>query len=219
MPKWVIFDMDGVIVDSEPLHMEAERKVFKKLGVEVSQEMHSTFVGISSQLMWQKIITHFKLDIDTRDLVELQQKNYTEILKSVVTLKPITGVTELLQSLINEGIKLAVASSSTHRQISFFLNRFGFENWFKIKVSSDDVTNGKPHPDIFQKTAVLAGVNPSDCLVIEDSKNGVEAALKAGMKCIGFQNPYSGNQDLSKADKTIHRFDSNTLPIILKMLK
>lgn len=219
MPQCVIFDMDGVIVDSEPLHMEAERNVFHSLGISVSPEMHSTFVGISSHLMWRKVIAHFKLAADENDLVELQRSNYNQILKCSENIVPTPGITKTMNALKQDGFRLALASSSGHNQISFFLSRFGIANLFDAIVSGDDVENGKPHPDIFLKAAGNAGSDPDECIVIEDSENGVKAALEANMKCMGFRNENSGNQDLSGADAIISKFDNDTIQLIKSMLK
>jgi beta-phosphoglucomutase family hydrolase len=216
--KCVIFDMDGVIVDSEPLHQTAEKKVFRYAGVEVQDSLHHSFVGTSDLAMWTKIVALFQLPYTAKELMDLKQQFYTELLENTKQIEPIAGVIELIHHLNQRDFKLALASSSPHSQISFFLNRFNLSDFFDAKVSGEDVLNGKPNPDIFLKAAQLLGVQPENCLVIEDSSNGISAAKKATMKCIGFQNHNSGKQDLSNADAIIDRFDLKTREIIDQLM-
>lgn len=114
--------------------------------------------------------------------------------------EPIAGIRELLSALKENKIPIAVASSSPKKIINVILNKFQLEDYFKFIVSGEEVSHGKPAPDIFLETAKRLTIAPADCVVIEDSKNGSIAAKKAGMKCIGFQNLNSGNQDLTSAD-------------------
>ena len=112
----------------------------------------------------------------------------------------------MVANLNKQGFLLALASSSPHVQIDYILNKFELKRYFHTIVSGEDVEAGKPHPEIFLKAAELVGARPDSCVVIEDSYHGVTAAKKANMKCIGFINPNSGNQDLSQADMLISSF-------------
>ncbi len=213
----VIFDMDGVLVDSEPYHMEAERKVFKYLGIEVSEKLHHSFVGILSRNMWRQIIEKFNLDHAPSELVKLQRRYYEDTLNSIENIEPIEGILELLKILVQHNFKLAVASSSPYSQIKYYLDRFGFRQYFTVITSGQDVERGKPDPEIFVITAEKLGVPKDKCVVIEDSKNGIESAVKAGMKCIGFRNPSSGNQNLSRANFIIEKFENDTFRLIQEL--
>ena len=217
--KAVIFDMDGVLVDSEPFHMQAERKVFETLRIEVSDTLHHSFVGTSARTMWKTIIEKYNLNNETMELVRRQQKYYKEILDSLEQIEPIKGVEQLLKVLFEQDFQLAVASSSSHAQINFYLERFGFQSLFAAKISGQDVEKGKPNPDIFLKAAQTLNIAPNKCAVIEDSANGVEAVVKAGMNCIGFENPNSGKQDLSKANLIISRFQKDTFQLISSLFQ
>ena len=115
----------------------------------------------------------------------------------------IDGIKDLISDLINNNIAIALASSSPMKFIQLAIEKVGISEYFDIIVSGEHVDKSKPEPDIFLRAASLLKVKPSDCLVLEDSVNGVIAAKKAGMKCIAFLNPNSGNQDLSKADKVV----------------
>jgi HAD superfamily hydrolase (TIGR01509 family) len=206
MRKCVIFDMDGVIINSEPIHVASEKDLFDSLGVHITQTEHDSFIGTTSTIMWRRIKKNYGLAQTIPELITLERAYYLKYLEREQDLKPVAGVVKLITKLKAHDFLLSVASSSPHSQIDLILDRFDLRAYFRAVVSGDDVENGKPHPDIFLKTARLLNVLPEKCIVIEDSYNGVTAAVKAKMKCIGFKNPHSGNQDLSKADKVITSF-------------
>ncbi len=203
MKRCVIFDMDGVIIDSEPLHIRCEKEMFRKFGIAVPDGEHHTFVGTSDKTLWSHMDSLYGLPVEIGEAIRLTQSLFMEYL-SKEPIVPIPGIVELIASLSENGFILALASSSPHEQINFILDRFRIRQHFHTTVSGEDMKAGKPDPGIFLKAAELAGVDPQDCLVVEDSYNGVTAAKRAGMKCIGFVNPNSGNHDLSQADKIVH---------------
>lgn len=208
MIRAAIFDMDGVIIDSEPLHLNIEEDIFKKLGISITYEEHNTFIGTTSYYMWDKIRTNHNLTQSLEELVELDRNTYLDFLNNTLDLEPIKGVKELITDLHKNNIKLAVASSSPLNVIEKVLNLFHIRDYFDYIVTGDYVRKSKPEPDIFLYAAEKLDVDPKECVVIEDSHNGVLAAKKANMKCIGYKNPNSGNQDLSKADLTIDNFNN-----------
>lgn len=208
MIRAAIFDMDGVIIDSEPLHLNIEEDIFKKLGISITYEEHNTFIGTTSYYMWDKIRTNHNLTQSLEELVELDRNTYLDFLNNTLDLEPIKGVKELITDLHKNNIKLAVASSSPLNVIEKVLNLFHIRDYFDYIVTGDFVRKSKPEPDIFLYAAEKLDVDPKECVVIEDSHNGVLAAKKANMKCIGYKNPNSGNQDLSKADLTIDNFNN-----------
>ncbi|AIS52963.1 phosphorylated carbohydrates phosphatase [Thermoanaerobacter kivui] len=217
MIKAVIFDMDGVIIDSEPLHIKLEGELFKKLGVEVSEEEHLSFVGSSSYYMWSKIKEKFNLPYSVEELVEMDRKRYLEYVLNTGEIIPVKGIKEAVEILFANEYKLAVASSSPIDVIQLVVKKLRIDKYFEVLISGDYVKNSKPEPDIFLYTADKLGVKPHECVVIEDSHNGVQGAKKAGMKVIGFKNPNSGNQDLSAADSIIDSFDTGLLELIDKL--
>ena len=117
--------------------------------------------------------------------------------------KPIEGVDILIKDLYIKGIKVALASSSPRNHIEAIIKKFNLTDYFHAMVCGEDVKEGKPSPDIFLHTAKIINTLPKECIVIEDSYNGVLSAKAANMKCIGFRNLNSGNQDLSKADMIV----------------
>ncbi|MDD2382059.1 MAG: HAD family phosphatase [Mariniphaga sp.] len=214
MNRAVIFDMDGVIVDSEPIHQECEKKMFDLLGIQVSKEEHNTFMGSTDENMWYKLAKTYNLPIRVDEAIQMKKKLYLEHIMHETTIEPIPGVTELIGCLNRYGYLLALASSSPHNQIGYILSHFKIKHFFHAIVSGEDMKNGKPHPDIFLKAAEYIEISPAECVVIEDSTNGVLAAKNAGMKCIGFLHSNSGSQNLSKADYIIHAFDELSPPFI-----
>lgn len=208
MLKAVIFDMDGVIIDSESIHREVEKKIFNSLGVNISDEEHDTYVGMTSMGMWREIKSRHNLkeSSSVEELTKMSVENYIKFIQGNKSIEPIEGVVELIDDLHKNNIKLAIASSAVRKSIETVVCMFRLEKYFNIRISGEDIKRGKPEPDIFLMAAERLGVQPEDCIVVEDSKNGVHAAKKAGMKCIGFRNQSSGDQDLSSADMIIKKF-------------
>lgn len=216
MVKCVIFDMDGVIIDSEPIHQECERRMFGLLGIDISDEEHNSLIGATDLSMWSKLGKLYHLPMSVNNAIQLKKTIYLEYLNREANIEPLPHVKQLIIDLHKQGFLLAVASSSPHEQIDFILKKFGLKRYFHAIVSGEDVEAGKPHPEIFLRAARAVGVSPCSCAVIEDSYNGVTAAKKAGMICIGFINPNSGTQDLSKADILISSFKELAIKILHK---
>lgn len=199
MLKAFIFDMDGVIIDSEPLHFETDKMVMKEFGVEVSDEELTSFVGTTNPYMWSVLLEKYKLSTSVEELLELQNK-YKSQMFGQSKLSPIEGITELILNLRERGAYIGLASSSSRQFITMILKALNIYHYFDVIVSGEEVINSKPAPDIFLKAAQELQVDPENCIVLEDSENGVIGAKAAGMKCIAFKNPNSGIQDLTQAD-------------------
>jgi len=219
MLRAVIFDMDGVIVDSQPYHFAVEDKMCREMGIDVSLEESHSFVGMAGAKVWRYLKSKFGLKESIEELLAFENKARTAYFSSLVNVHPIPGVVALLEELKQHDIKTALASSSSVEVIEIFISKLGIKDYFQKIISGDAVENGKPDPDIFLYTATALGENPSDCLVIEDSANGVKAAKLAGMKCIGFRNANSGDQDLSLADMVIDDFRKVDLEILESLYK
>jgi len=171
MIKAVIFDMDGVIVDSSHIHIEAEKQTMLKYGIRISSKELHKYTGMTAKFMFTELIKKYKLNTTFEEIFDEKEK--------------------ILFKLLEQDTR------PTKLKISHL---------FDCIVSSEDITHSKPNPEIFLKSANELSVSPTDCLVIEDAKLGVEAAKNAGMKCVGYINPKSGNQDLSEADIVIDDF-------------
>jgi len=217
MIETVIFDMDGVIIDSEPIHQELQAQLFESFNISLSLEEYQTYIGRSSKNMWQELIEKFSLSVTVEEVLKQDSGLYHQRLKSESGLAPIPGVRELIESLYHERVTLVLASSASMKSIQLVLELFGLTHFFGQKVSGADLKFSKPHPEIFKVAEALTNSESSQCLVIEDSHHGVTAAKRANMKCIGFQNPNSGNQDLSLADLIIEDFRQLTYPMIMEL--
>jgi HAD superfamily hydrolase (TIGR01509 family) len=205
MLKAVLFDMDGVLVDSEVLHCEAAVMTLDNLGVKVSFDYCFGFVGSTTTHMMQTIIKDYNLKCTESELLTLYTKTKNQLIEEV-GYDSIPYTKELITHLHSIGIKLAIASSSSLEDITYVTKTFGIYNYFDKIVSGAFIKNPKPAPDIYVMAANELGVNINECIVIEDSYNGVTSGKAAGMPVIGFVNKNSGNQDLSKADMLIEGF-------------
>jgi len=217
MIQTVIFDMDGVIIDSEPVYFKIDQEMFEELNIAVSFEEHCTYVGTSSQNMWDAIIKKHGIPGDPGKLMRKEYNLYMDYLVNANDLQPIDGVMELINGLHENNFKLILASSSRMEIIDIILKKFKLSDLFIAKVSGSELAHSKPHPEIFLRSAQLAGSEPKECIVIEDSKNGVAAAKAAGMKCIGFLNPSSGHQNLKDADRVIQSFKELNADLVKKL--
>ena len=217
MIQTVIFDMDGVIIDSESVYFTIDKQMFEELNIAVSFEEQCSYVGTSSQNMWNAIIRKHGITYELDVLMRKEYNLYMEYLVNANDLQPIEGVRELINGLHEHNFKLVLASSSGMEVIDIVLKKFKLSDLFMAKVSGSELAHSKPHPEIFHKAAELIRSEPKECVVIEDSKNGVTAAKAAGMKCVGFLNPGSGDQNLGDADIVIRSFRELT-PGIVKNL-
>ena len=206
MIKTVVFDMDGVIIDSEPIHLEIQHQLLNKFNISLTPDEYQSFIGRSSKNMWQELIQRFQLPVALDEVLALDKIHYHQKLRSLPNLEAIPGVKPLITELIQRQLNLLLASSSSQESISVVLDLFQMGDIFQHRISGADLQWSKPHPQIFQKAAQVVNNLPEECVVIEDSMHGVSAAKSAGMYCIGFRNPNSGNQDLSAADLVIDDF-------------
>lgn len=211
-----IFDMDGVLIDSEPLHFMSDITLLKRLNIETTKEYHNKYVGFSAPDKWREIKDEFNIQNSLQEILNMSVSTKLELL-SRSDYDPIDGIPELLEKLNIHNIPVAVASSSSGRFIKEVLKKIRVEKYIKTWVSGENLEKSKPEPDIFLKTAEVLQVNPRGCVVVEDSKNGVIAAKKAGMKCIGFVNVNSGNQDLSKADIIVDKITKININNLISM--
>ena len=200
--KAVIFDMDGVIIDSEPIHFDVDIKTMDYLGRNISGGELEKYVGMTSTEMWSLIKKKYNLIQSVDEIIDYQLENKINIVREL-DIEPIEGIRELLLQLKNESLLIGIASSSPRKFIEEVVKKFHLQDYLSCVVSGEEVPRGKPAPDVYIEAAKELGVDIDQCIVIEDSRNGVIAAKAAGMKCIGYKNINSGNQDLSKADITV----------------
>ena len=214
MIKTVIFDMDGVIIDSEPVHYFAYQQHFKELNIVVSPVMYASFTGNSTKNIYEKLKLNFNISEDVATLVDRKRNLFNEAFDKKEDLFLLDGVEILIKDLFDNGMQLILASSSANVTIERVFDRFDLHKYFTFKVSGEDFPKSKPHPTIFLKAAELSQTAVENCIVIEDSTNGIKAANAAGIFCIGYVSEHSKMQNLSTADKIISRFDELNFKII-----
>ncbi len=215
--KAVIFDMDGVIIDSEPIHYKANKRIYDKLGIKVSETEYQSFIGLSNTNMWTILKEKHSLNESIEELKELQLKeNLTYLIHNQE--EPIPGIESFLEVLKKKDLKIALASSSPDEYIKKVLENLNLKDYFEVAISGELFKRGKPYPDIYLHTAKLLGVKPEECVVIEDSQNGVKAAKGAGMITIGFDNVNSGNQDLSEADMVVASLEKLSIGLLQNLI-
>ncbi|NMD71096.1 HAD family phosphatase [Bacillus sp. DNRA2] len=198
MDKVFIFDMDGVIINSEPMHEEIELAVASELGIKFDRENWEKYVGMRSRDMWESVKIERQLSFDVDNILTLADKRKVQYINTK-QIEPINGIKELLETLTELDYRIGLASSSPKPFIEAVLNKFQISKFYDVVVSGDDIKEGKPAPDIYIEAARRLAVSPDVCFVLEDSENGIKAGNAAGMKTIGFKNPASGTLDLSEA--------------------
>lgn len=214
MIKAVIFDMDGVVVDTEPLSHRANKKFYESLGIDVTDDVYSTFIGNSDKNIIQKIKNIYAVEADEALLVEQGLEFYCREFDGDETLQLMPGLKDLVIDLYDNGMTILLASSSSKIKIERVFNRFGLNQYFKTKISGQDFEFSKPHPAIFLDAVAKSGFTADECIVIEDSTNGIKAAKAAGVFCIGYKSEEHSLQDTSLADMVITDYKQLSFEII-----
>lgn len=207
MIQTVIFDMDGVIVDTEPVHRYAYFKQFEELNIAVTEEMYTSFTGFSTRNTFQKLKEVFVIEQEVEDLIQRKRSIFNNAFDSKADLELLEGVEMLIIELHRNGMQLILASSASKVTIERVFNRFKLHDYFTHVISGEDFPKSKPHPAIFEHAASLSIALKENCIVIEDSTNGIKAAKAAGILCIGYNSIHSEAQDLSEADVIINHFN------------
>jgi HAD superfamily hydrolase (TIGR01509 family) len=202
----VVFDMDGVLVDSEPLHVEAARRLLAAYGVTYSEAENSEFTGFTDAEVFAILKRRHGLASTIDELTRRFADGLIAILERQAV--PLPGVPGALVSLRQAGYRLALASSSAPEIIATTLRKLRITEHFPIVVSSVEVGRGKPAPDVFLAAASRLGLPPSRCLVVEDSRNGVLAAKRAGMACVAVPCAATRRQDFTEADVVLDSLET-----------
>ncbi len=197
----VIFDMDGILADTAPFHLEAWKRFGDKYNKHISREFFFRTFGMENMEIFKMIFgTEMQADM-CRALSEEKEALFRDCIGS--GLKPFAGVMEFIRDLCRNNVLAAVGSSGPRSNVSFIIRELGLEPLICGYICGDQVSRGKPAPDIFLKAAEIAAVKPSDCLVVEDSLVGIDAACAAGMTCVAVTNTESWER-LHKANYVVH---------------
>lgn len=196
--------MDGVIIDSEPLHHRAERALLSRYQVTITDEELHSFAGMDAYQLLTGFIEKYKLPVDFQTFYLMHKENIEKVFRNSDI--PATAAVHFIREVDARALPLALASSSHRDLIQLVMERLDLSEYFHVIIGGDEIQRGKPFPDIYIKAAGRLKLSPEQCVAIEDSKNGVHSAKDAGCFCIGVVNPNSGHQDLSRADKIIDNF-------------
>ncbi|MFA5326869.1 MAG: HAD family phosphatase [Prolixibacteraceae bacterium] len=209
----IIFDMDGVLVDSEPFHEEIEKRQFSLNNLTITREEHSKYLGVATDAMWMDIKERHHLSLPVEELIEQNRNESYRLFAELNEIPTIPGIANLLEKLSAKNYLMAVASSNFPEIIELMLEKTGMRKYFKFVVSTQEAGKSKPAPDVYLLAAQKLGVKPENCLVVEDSQNGIKAAKSAGMIVVAYQGPFTNPQSQREADSVITQY--NQLEMIL----
>lgn len=179
----VLFDMDGVIVDSEPLHVAAFQATLKNYGYDLSDEQYKQhFAGRTDEAGFKQYFDFIGETVELPVIMDEKAKAYLEL--AADQLLPYPGVIEFIQDLAERKVPLALVTGSLRAEAEVTLKAFGLTDLFKAVIAAEDISQSKPNPEGYLKGAKALGFEPADCIVIEDAPSGVKAANAAGMRCL-----------------------------------
>lgn len=219
MLKTVIFDMDGVIVDSEPVHHYAYQQHFSQLNIDVSPELYASFTGNSTKNIFEKLKIQFDLNQTVEELVNTKRQLFNDAFDNKSDLTLIDGVLRLIKNIRENHVQLILASSSARVTIERIFKRFDLHQYFNGIFSGEEFPKSKPDPALFLSAWQHSGHQKENCIVIEDSTNGVLAAKAAGIKCLGYDSFHSKQQDYSQADWVINDLSQVNFEVICEWMK
>ena len=202
-----IFDMDGVVIDSEPLHSRVKMETFAHFGLPFEEGDLAQYMGRTSDAIFSDVLKReHRTDVSVQEITNYKHAHYLELAVGGA-LSPIPGSLDLIRRLQAAGVPLALATSSWRRVVDAILQQFDLTEAFSSVISGSELPKSKPDPAIYRLSAEALDVDPRACVVLEDTSAGVAAAKGAGMYCIGFRSPHSGVQDLSRADQVVDDLD------------
>lgn len=212
----VLWDMDGVIAHTAPYHLRAWQKVFKKRGVDFTEDEFRRHFGQRNDTIIKSVLGKVMSQEEIDTIADEKETSFRRRVKH--NIKPLPGVIELMTSLRQHGFKIALASSAPTGNIQLITQTLGIDNYFQSIVAGRDVTEGKPSPQIFLLAAEQLGAKAENCIVIEDSVAGVTAAKRAGMHCLAVTNT-NPRSSLSEADLIVDTLAAVSVDDLKNLLK
>jgi beta-phosphoglucomutase len=215
-PQAIIFDMDGTLINNNPYHILAWQEFYKNLGRELTLEHYKTNMnGKINREIFEDIFSRHLTTEELTDYIDQKESLYRKLYEPHIA--PIAGLMDLLQSISDQKIPMAVATSGLPVNVQFAFDRLSMRHYFEVVVDSTYITKGKPHPEIYLKAAELVKADPTKCLAFEDAIAGINSAKAAGMKVVGIATTHS-REDLAHADLIINDYRDITLPQIESLL-
>lgn len=217
--KAIIFDMDGVLVNTEPLHYKCWKEVVKEDGIDLEFNVYKACIGATRDVLLDILKDHYgKVYADPDEVMERMKQKKLEVIADE-GLPMLDGVREAVEYLHGKGYHLAVASSLPIESIEMNLKTIGIRQYFDSITSGLEVKYSKPAPDIFLCAMEKLHLTAPECLVIEDSTNGGKAARAAGMKCVWYHNPDSGDQNIPQAEFEIEEWNTANVEKIIQIME
>ncbi|MFH1131555.1 MAG: HAD family phosphatase [Pseudomonadota bacterium] len=213
----VIFDLDGLLADTEPIWSESEKTVLSRRGVTHDPDLKPKIMGRHPLEVAKILVCHYRLDDDPNKLMIERFSVLEQLYRKGIP--PCAGAQKLVAQLADHNILMAVASGSPQFLIKVALKQLGLEKSIHIFVGSDEVERGKPAPDIFGLAAKRLGVAPKQCIVLEDSAAGIQAALAAGMICVAVPSPQTPKIEAQKAHLVVDSLTKLTPTILEEVFK
>ncbi len=220
-----LLDMDGILVDSEPLHCKAWSEVAHFMGASLPPEFFHKYVGIGNTKVAEDLISMTKTELSKEEIVEQKTNVYLGLIRSI---KPMEGIVEFLTKLKKNHLSIGVVSSSPRKEVVSTLQYAGIFSFFETVTSKEDARETKPAPDLYKAALRKMNLQPTECVAVEDSESGVGAAKSAGIYCIAIPHKLSASQNFKKADLVIesvtillgHNYDKMRTknPLIGKLL-
>jgi HAD superfamily hydrolase (TIGR01509 family) len=207
--------MDGVLLDSEPLHHVVLNEVLAREGKSLSFEEYRPYIGTTLEYTWSDLIRRYHLAGPVEDYILRYDEGILESYRRHSVIAP--GVRRLLDLLTERGIRRAVASSSRTSWVESALETLGIRRDFELLVTGDMVTHSKPDPEIYLLAAARLGVGPRRCLAVEDSPKGVASARAAGMTVVGVRTPYTAHLPLDGAATVVDSLEELTEEALTKL--
>jgi len=211
-----IFDMDGVVVDNAVWHLKAFAEFGKRHGLVQTKEEYTKYFGNTNQTIMNSLFNTTLSSDKLNALAEEKEIIYRELYSPFI--QPLEGLSAFLKKASDLAIPIALATSAPKENVDFTLDSTGLKKYFSIISDATMVKNGKPDPEIYLLTAAKLGVQPSDCIVFEDSIAGIQSGLRAGMRVIGVATTYKSEELLKYVKEIIQNFDDSDL-IVQKLLQ
>ena len=211
----VIWDMDGVLADTVHQHLLAWRETFAKRGIDFTDEDFKRGFVVRNDAIIKNTLGEQTTEAEIETIAREKEATFRRIIGKDI--KPLPGALELIRTLYDRGIRMAIASSTTIENIHLIVGSLGIEKYMKAVITGHDVTEGKPHPQVFLLAAHRIGAEPKNCIVFEDAVAGVKAAKSAGMYCVAVSNTHP-EEKLNEADLIVDSLEEVTIKDLEKLL-